>query len=149
MIRDIIHININVRDVERSIAFYQKLGFEVMHVFGDEPTDDVTVGMDYQGRRMRGCVISTGDHPRAHTKIELIQWLDTEAVTAGAALRGQADLGVSRIALRTKNLIEFCDVLRDAGIAMEQEPKEIDIVGATRFALFRDPDGTLLELIEF
>ena len=27
--------------------------------------------------------------------------------------------------------------------------QEIDIVGAKRFVLFRDPDGTLLELIEF
>ena len=149
MIRDIIHININVRDVERSIAFYQKIGFDVMHVFGDKPTDDVTEGMNYHGRRMRGAVISTGDHPRSHTKIELIQWLDTDDASAPKTVRGQQDLGVSRIALRTVNLIEFCETLRGEGIEFEQEPKEIDIVGAKRFALFRDPDGTLLELIEF
>jgi len=29
------------------------------------------------------------------------------------------------------------------------EPHEIDVVGAKRYVLFRDPDGTLLELIEF
>ena len=42
MIRDIVHININVTDIERSLAFYQKLGFRIMHVFGDP--DDVTGG---------------------------------------------------------------------------------------------------------
>jgi glyoxylase I family protein len=149
VIRDIIHININVQDVERSIAFYQKLGFKVMHVFGDKPTDDVTEGMDYHGSRMRGAVISTGDHPRAHTKIELIQWLDTHGEPDAAEARGQQERGVSRIALRTKDLIDYCDSLRRDGIEFEQEPREIDIVGAKRFALFRDPDGTLLELIEF
>ena len=29
------------------------------------------------------------------------------------------------------------------------EPQEIDVVGANRFVLFRDPDGVILELVEF
>ena len=37
MIRDIVHLNINVTNVERSIAFYEQIGFKVMHVFGDRP----------------------------------------------------------------------------------------------------------------
>lgn len=147
MIRDIIHLNINVSDIERSIAFYEKIGFEVMHVFGDQPTDDVRDGMEFRGSKMRGAVISTGDHPRSHTKIELIQWLDPK--TEVLAKRGPHDAGVSRIALRTKNLMDFYHALREKGIEFETEPQEIDIVGAKRFVLFRDPDGTLLELIEF
>ena len=35
--------------------------------------------------------------------------------------------------------------LESKGIEMETPPQEIDIVGAKRFALFRDPDGILLE----
>ena len=35
MIRDIVHVNLNVSDIKRSIAFYETLGFKVMHVFGD------------------------------------------------------------------------------------------------------------------
>ncbi len=147
MIRDIIHLNINVSDIERSIAFYEKIGFEVMHVFGDRPTSDVREGMDFRGSNMRGAVISTGDHPRSHTKIELIQWLDPR--TDAQAPRGPHEAGVSRIALRTKNLLTFYQELREKGVEFETEPQEIDIVGAKRFVLFRDPDGTLLELIEF
>ena len=63
--------------------------------------------------------------------------------------RGPHDAGVSRIALRTKNLMAFYRELCEKGIAFESEPQEIDIVGAKRFVLFRDPDDTLLELIEF
>jgi len=150
MIRDIVHLNLNVSDVERSIAFYTKLGFQVMHVFGDGPdTDaaDVTDGMAFGDGRCRGAVMTLGDHPRAWTKIELIEWVDPPAEVAPP--RGPHATGVSRIALRTKDLLAFVANLEAEGITMESPPREIDIVGAKRFALFRDPDGVLLELIEF
>jgi catechol 2,3-dioxygenase-like lactoylglutathione lyase family enzyme len=147
VIRDIVHININVTDIERSLAFYQRLGFQLMHVLGDEPTDDVTAGATFGYSRMRGAVLTLGEHPRCWTKIELIQWV--EPPTEPAPERGQIHAGVSRIALRCKNLLEFYESLRADGVEFESEPHEIDIVGAKRFVLFRDPDGTLLELIEF
>jgi len=53
------------------------------------------------------------------------------------------------VALRTKDLVAFTEKLRAAGVVFESAPIEIDVVGASRFVLFRDPDGTLLELIEF
>jgi catechol 2,3-dioxygenase-like lactoylglutathione lyase family enzyme len=147
MIRDIIHLNLNVTDIKRSIAFYEAIGFELLHVFGDHEGSDVEDGMAFQGGRCRGAVITLGDHPRCWTKIELIEWVDPKVEPAPA--RGPHAAGVSRIALRTKNLLEFVEELEAKGIEMETPPQEIDIVGAKRFALFRDPDGILLELIEF
>ena len=96
VILEIVHLNINVRDIERSLAFYTKLGFEVMHTFGT-----------------------------------------------------RSENGTWRIALRTRNLLNFVQQMREQGIAFESDPIEIDVVGAKRFVLFRDPDGNLLELIEF
>jgi glyoxylase I family protein len=147
MIRDIIHLNINVTNIERSIAFYEQIGFKVMHVFGDHPDAEVGEGMAFQGGRCCGAVMTLGDHPRSWTKIELIEWVEPK-VESSARLGAQAS-GVSRIALRTKNLISFVEELEAKGIEFEAQPQEIDIVGAQRFALFRDPDGVLLELIEF
>jgi len=147
VIRDIVHINVNVTDLDRSLAFYQRLGFEVMHVFGDEPTDDTREGMQFGAGRMRGAVLTLGDHPRSWTKIELIQWV--RPATEASPDRTPIHAGVARIALRCKNLLEFHRELATDGIEFESEPQEIDIVGAKRFVLFRDPDGTLLELIEF
>ncbi|MBW2295273.1 MAG: VOC family protein [Deltaproteobacteria bacterium] len=147
MIRDIIHLNINVTDVERSIAFYELIGFKVMHVFGDRPDAEVGEGMAFQGGRCRGAVMSLGDHPRSWTKIELIEWVEPK-VEKSQRLGSHAS-GVSRIALRTKNLISFVEELEAKGVEFETQPQEIDIVGAQRFALFRDPDDVLLELIEF
>lgn len=147
VIRDIVHLNINVTDIDRSIGFYRKLGFEVMHVFGDAPTSDVGDGMHFGGGHMRGAVLTLGDHPRCWTKLELIQWV--QPPTEAQPPRTQTQAGVSRVALRCKGLLAFHEKLLADGVEFEAEPQEIDIVGAKRFALFRDPDGTLLELIEF
>ena len=81
------------------------------------------------------------------TQIELIQWL--KPPTEAAPVRTSTQAGVARIALRCKNLIDFYEELRSEGVEFESAPQEIDIVGAKRFVLFRDPDQTLLELIEF
>ncbi len=146
MILNVVHININVTDIERSIAFYRKLGFEVMHVFGDDPSD-VRAGMSSREGKVRGAVMSLGDDPRSTTKIELLEWVEPRGEPQPARTMQQA--GVGRIALRTKNLLAFAEKLRAEGIEFDHEPREIDIVGAKRFVVFRDPDGTLLELIEF
>ncbi len=147
MIRDIIHLNINVTDIRRSIAFYEALGFRVMHVFGDRPDADVMDGMAFGGGRCRGAVLTLGDHDRCWTKIELIEWVEPRVNPTPPPSSHAA--GISRIALRTKDLEAFVTRLEENGIEFETSPQEIDIVGAKRFALFRDPDGVLLELIEF
>ena len=51
MIRDIIHLNLNVTDIKRSLEFYEAIGFKVLHVFGDREGSDVEEGMAFQGGR--------------------------------------------------------------------------------------------------
>ena len=147
VILEIVHLNINVRDIERSLAFYTKLGFEVMHTFGTRSENGTWEPMRFRGRAYRGVVLSLGDHPRSATKIEVIEWIDPP--TTVSAPRGETESGVARIALRTRNLLDFVQQMREQGIAFESDPIEIDVVGAKRFVLFRDPDRNLLELIEF
>ena len=149
VIRDIVHLNLNVSDIQRSLDFYQRLGFNVLHVFGDGPQgsgDNVEEGMAFQGGRCRGAVITLGDHPRCWTKIELIEWVDPRPEPREPG--GSHSLGVSRIALRCKHIGALVKRLEAEGIEFETPLQEIDIVGAKGFALFRDPDGVLLELIE-
>jgi catechol 2,3-dioxygenase-like lactoylglutathione lyase family enzyme len=150
VIRDIVHLNINVSDIRRSLDFYQKLGFRVLHVFGDGPQGigkKVEDGMTLPGGgRCRGAVITLGDHPRCWTKLELIEWVDPppESREPGALHA----LGVGRIALRCKHLHALVERLEREGIVFETPPRETDVVGAKGFAVFRDPDGVLLEVVE-
>jgi catechol 2,3-dioxygenase-like lactoylglutathione lyase family enzyme len=147
VIRHIVHVNINVSDIERSVEFYRLLGFELMHVLADEATDDVRQLMHFGGRTTRGAVMSLGDDPLTSTKIELLEPVDPPAEPQGVLPENR--VGFSRLALRTKDLIPFYEKLKAAGVEFLSEPIEIDVVGARRYVLFRDPDGTLLELIEF
>jgi catechol 2,3-dioxygenase-like lactoylglutathione lyase family enzyme len=137
---NLVHVNINVRDLERSIAFYETLGFRVMRRIGDEEVAGRTV-------RNRGAVMSLGDDPRAACKIELLEWLDPG--TEPRPEPGLQTAGVARVAIRTKRLLDFVEQLRERGVAFLGDPVEIDVMGAKRFVLLRDPDGTLLEFIEF
>ena len=41
MILNLVHVNVNCSDIERSVAFYERLGFRVVHVFGDAPSEQV------------------------------------------------------------------------------------------------------------
>jgi len=149
MIYDLVHVNVNVTDIRRSIAFYQTVGFRVIHVFGDgkaglDPSGDVMEGMS--DGRTRGVVMSLGDHPRCFTKLELLEHVTPP--TQPAPPRPMHAVGLARLAIRCKDLPAEVARLEAAGIVMEAI-QQTDIVGASRFVLFRDPDGTLLELIEF
>jgi catechol 2,3-dioxygenase-like lactoylglutathione lyase family enzyme len=60
-------------------------------------------------------------------------------------------LGLGRIALVTRNLDADVERLRRSGVEfLSERPGEVrDAVGGTtRFICFKDPDGTVLELVE-
>ncbi len=144
---NVIHVNINVTNMGRSVEFYERFGFEVMHVFGNEQPDAEQEGVSYTGPRARGAVMSNSDDPRASCKIELIESLDPPATPHPERHPGQA--GVGRIAIRTKNLVAYVEKLSNDGIDPEMPIQEINIIGARRYVIYHDPDGVLLELIEF
>jgi catechol 2,3-dioxygenase-like lactoylglutathione lyase family enzyme len=101
VIRHIVHVNINVSDIERSVEFYRLLGFELMHVLADEPTDDVRQLMHFGGRTTRGAVMSLGDDPLTSTKVELLEPVDPPAEPQGVLPENR--VGFSRLALRTRS----------------------------------------------
>ena len=140
---NVVHVNVNVTDIERSVEFYKRFGFEVMYVFSNDPAD--AEKGTFIGSSGRGAVMSISDDPRASCKIELIQAPSPTA--APERVEGQA--GVGRIAIRTKNLLAYVEKLSKLGIEPATPVQEIEIVGASRYVIYHDPDGVLLELIEF
>jgi catechol 2,3-dioxygenase-like lactoylglutathione lyase family enzyme len=148
-VRDIVHLNLNVSDIRRSLAFYAKLGFRVVHVFGDGPQgrgEDVDAGMSFAGGRCKGAVLALGDHPRCWTKLELIEWVEPKPLPRAPA--APTSLGLTRVALRCKDLHALVARLAAEGVAFETPVQETEVAGARAYVTFRDPDGVLLELVE-
>jgi glyoxylase I family protein len=147
MIKSIFHININVTDFERSLAFYEMLGFKVVLNIGEGPNKANDVGLNIPNSVARAALLSLSDDPRA-TRIDLIEWKQPR--TEGAPYPHLYHAGAARIALFTKNLDEEYARLKANGVAMVSEPVTIRFgsKAGAKFFCFKDPDGTFLELIE-
>jgi catechol 2,3-dioxygenase-like lactoylglutathione lyase family enzyme len=147
MIKSVFHVNINVTDFDRSLAFYKMVGFKVVLDIGEGPNPGNDVGLNIPNSVARAALLSLSDDPRA-TRIDLIEWKKPR--TEGEAPAHLYHTGIARIALFTKNLDEEYQRLKAAGVVMVSEPVVIRFrnKAGAKFFCFKDPDGTFLELIE-
>ena len=103
MIKSIFHININVKNFERSLEFYKMVGFKVILDIGEGPNKGNDVGLNIPDSRARAALLALSDDPRA-TRIDLIEWKKPH--TAGAPYPHLYHAGAARIALFAKNIDE-------------------------------------------
>ena len=148
MIQGIFHININVTDFERSLEFYQMLGFRIVADLGEGGSQALNAGLRIPDGRGRAALLMLGEDPHA-TRIDLIEWKNPK--TAGQAYPHLYHVGMARLALKTKNLPQVYADLKARGVEFFSEPQELHFPnqGRASFVCFTDPDGTILELIDF
>jgi len=153
MVRGIYHLNVNVTNFERSLAFYELLGFKIVRDLGE-------AGNKYIERALRmphpavgrAALLQCGDDKRS-TRLDLIEWKSPKA--EGKPYPHLWHVGMARIALVTDRLQELCDKVKSAnmsGVEFFSEPQVIprgDGKGSDSFVCFTDPDGTVVELIQF
>ena len=118
-----LHTCYRIGDIDRSVAFYEKLGFEERRrmPIGDEATN-VFMGLP-------------GDDPR----LELTYNHGVDSYDLGT--------GYNHIALRVEDLEGTLERLAGQGIEPEREPYSVR-EGGSRLCFVRDPDGYRIELIE-
>lgn len=145
------HININVSDLDRSIAFYEKLGFSLLIPgvpylgIGKDSESDVPAKQSKAlgvppGTTARACIMQLDN---GFPKLDLTEY-SKDSPQAPAV---NDDLGIVRLCLGTPNLAEAYELLKSAGVDFLSEPTE-GVGGLADIAICRDPDGTLIELIE-
>ena len=148
-VRSLFHFTLNVRSLEASIDFYTKLGFRVLRNNAD------VVWPDYVGKQFgmtradgRGALLALGDGPEC-TRLDLLEWLDPK--WPGEQVDRPPEDRVPRIiALRTRNVRAAYDDLRAKGIEFITEPRGPDEpTGIEAVVCCRDPDGLVVELIEY
>lgn len=145
------HLNVNVTDLERSIEFYERLGFTIMadeipHL-GLSRLDDTTLddalcdayGIPH-GTNARGCILELGG---GFPKLDLTAYDlgDSDEAPAPGAL------GCERLCLAVRDLTASLEELRRAGVTIAGGPA-IGVDDLAQVAVVIDPDGTRIELIQ-
>ena len=147
MIKSIFHINVNVKDFDRSLAFYKMVGFKVVLNIGEGANPANDKGLGIPNSVARAALLALGDDPRA-TRLDLIEWKQPQ--TEGEPYSHLYHTGAARIALFTKGLDEEYERLKAEGVEFVSEPVVMRFPNGagSKFFCFKDPDGTFLELIE-
>ena len=139
----IYHVNINCTNLERSLAFYTRLGFSEAF---DIPDCQVP-GLGPVPKRGRAKLLRYGEDPRG-TLLDLIEW--TDPPTVGAPYPHLAHVGINRLCLRVKGIDDMIAMLRADAVPFVDEPARPGLIGNTqKFVCVLDPDGTVIELMEF
>lgn len=144
-IRSVFHFAINCTNFERSRAFYEALGFKVMWEVPEEGTDEIAAACGFSEYKIRGALMQLEGEP---TLIDLLQW---EAPREEAPpYPNIAHLGIARIAFHTTDLEADMATLKELDVEFVGPPATVAALGSggTKFVCFKDPDGTILELVE-
>jgi len=93
----------------------------------------------------RGAFLYFGSHAKG-PYLDLLEWKDP----APPVERSARNIGLSRVALQVDDMGEHLARLERHGVPLVSAPKEF-VLGVTRVRVvcFRDPDGVLLEFLEF
>ncbi|MEM8767676.1 MAG: VOC family protein [Pseudomonadota bacterium] len=145
------HININVSNLDRSVAFYELLGFRrFMPGIPYLQLEEARAGAMHEdsaaalglpaGVRGRACIMGLDD---GFPKLDLTEL----AVGAQASPLANADLGVVRICLSSRDLPGDYERLTAAGVEFLSAPAPA-ASGLADLAVCRDPDGTLIEVVQ-
>jgi catechol 2,3-dioxygenase-like lactoylglutathione lyase family enzyme len=141
------HLNVNVSDFERSVAWYRMLGYELTRRLPERGSleEGRAMGLD-QPFEIDGAVLT---HRRDGSTIELVQWLDPHDAEPPYALPVN-HIGIHRTALLTSNIEADVATLRSQGVVFISDPTPCcsgpDSWGS--IVAFYDPDGTIVELVE-
>jgi catechol 2,3-dioxygenase-like lactoylglutathione lyase family enzyme len=145
------HVNVNVADLERSIAFYELLGFSVflpgIPYFG-LARDEAAALTDAHaevlglpaGTHGRACIMQFDD---GFPKLDLTEF----ELPSPAAPLVNGDRGFVRICLACGDLAAEYARLTAAGVEFLTEPR-VGTGEIADVAVCRDPDGALIELIQ-
>ena len=148
-LRSIFHFTVSARNFERSLAFYQTLGFKLLRDNRDVVWPDY-VAQQFGMRRAqgRGALLALGEGSE-HTRLDLIEWIEPrwEGPDTGKPIE---DRTPRIMAIRTRNVRAAYETLCARGIDFITEPRGPDeATGIEAVVCARDPDGLIVELIEY
>ena len=143
----LVHVNVNCSDFDRSLEFYELLGFQKYLDVPSTNTKEVAAAVGMPPYRVKGALLALKNAKNPFV-IDLLEWQDPK--DDEAPYGHLYHLGINRIALSTDDLEQEMVRLKLEGIEFLSEPASVKIEGGpeTRFVCFKDPDGTIIELVQ-
>ncbi len=146
-ITGLVHFNINCSDYDRSREFYRALGFREVWRVPERNTPEVAAAVGMPPYRVKGGLLALeGVSPPV--LLDLLQWLEPH--DASPPYPHLYHYGIARVALASSDLAADMAKLEAAGAEFLSAPAQMpaDSGSRARFVCFKDPDGTVLELVE-
>ena len=148
MTRRFWHVGINVTDLQRSIEFYETVGFKLLH---QGPVQTPQVGLAFLvdgGDSLRFAHMRIGDND-AESMLDLIEWVNPRST-------GSADVdlhapGLCRFSILTDDADKEYESLGAEGIEFLKAPVTVTAPDGSKgwkILFAKDPDGTLFHFVE-
>lgn len=142
------HTVLNVTDLDASIAFYSRLGFELLEDRRDTSWPDfVAKNFGLHRAQGKGALMAVSSDYQA-TMIDLIEWIEPKMpMEPPSSTNGDRIPRI--IALRVKNIeAAFAELEKDGVEFTNGLVGPFEQYGVVGVACCRDPDNTIVELIE-
>jgi catechol 2,3-dioxygenase-like lactoylglutathione lyase family enzyme len=142
-----VHFNVNCSDYDRSRAFYEVLGFREVWRVPERNTREVAAAVGMPPYRVKGALLAL-EGVTPPVVIDLLEW--QEPRDDSPPYPHLYHYGIARVAFATNDLDGDMKKLAAAGAVFISEPAQMPEGSGSRarFVCFRDPDGTVLELVE-
>ena len=142
----LVHVNINCSDFDRSLKFYELLGFRRAIDVPPQNTAEVAAAVGMPPYTVKGALLILGN-ATVPVMLDLLEWQDP--IDPSPPYPHLYHLGIARIALASDDLDADIEYLKSQGVEFLSDPATVQMDGqpATRFVCFKDPDGTIVELV--
>jgi catechol 2,3-dioxygenase-like lactoylglutathione lyase family enzyme len=146
MLSRLFHVAINSTDLDRSVAFYTKLGFQQLQ---DRTVENPKLKEAFAVpcELCRFVHLRLGDSEEA-TLLDIVEW-GPPGTADGITTPPQNAHGLTRIAVLTDSTDEVYEQLKADGAEFVTEPTTVMTPeGGWRVCLVKDPDGIVVQVTE-
>lgn len=145
MLQSFFHFNIVVADIAASIAFYEKLGFELRERV-DPEGEDIAFHLGAKVDALTAAIMVPPDGP-AMPMLDLVEYRRPRS--HGAPYPSLDHVGIARVAFRVDDFDVALTRLRNLGVSFVGPDVSYPGPGGKmlRTVCFHDPDGTTLQII--
>jgi len=151
-VKGVYHVNINCSDLNRSLAFYEMLGFKVQYPLQSQMDPVGAGGLAAALGLPRDAVVDGymlqlgGDYA---CRVDLLRWRPYEGYEQGQPTSHMMNLGLQRLNIwtRTEDFDTDVSEIKAYGVEVIGEPMDSTFFGMPcKVFAFKDPDGTVIEL---